>query len=550
MKIFKVNILIISLLSIVLFGRCVSDTINLDDVSDEANREYSLDIPGLTLRGSITDLFEEFNMDTLLIADEDGLYWYNYNTTSTYDWQSLFTLDSPSGDFEYDFSDFGIVGIPGINIDNVEIDNSEEIVISQDEDLKLDSLFLDGGELNLTFESTSDLIQSIELTIPQLFINDEVYTTFISSSSLSEGVSIDLEGAMFDFTAGESSNTINIETTVTISGDAGELSNASLKASYSLDLDLSKAYGYFGSRVVVDEDESFAFGAFDEENLGTTLSLADMQIEVIGQNTYGAQLHGEVSSVVFSNTNTGVDKLLTMDEGVGEINIDAYNVGDTEIPADTFELNSSNSSLEDFLTLDDSFVPNQISSHVQVTINPDDDESQNFVTDTSTIKTTINLNIPLWFKADTYSRLDTIDFNFNEDIDDNDDEDDTSLSDQISSMTINFDVDNRLPFEMSMQLYFADENYVYVDSLFASEDKLAHVDAATLDDDGNIEESTASSFSVEVDSDMLDLWSEKDVKYILFKTTGATGGDDYVKVKTDNYIDITLSFSVTGKLNE
>ena len=66
------------------------------------------------------------------------------------------------------------------------------------------------------------------------------------------------------------------------------------------------------------------------------------------------------------------------------------------------------------------------------------------------------MNVPLWFKSTNYSRSDTIEFDYNADIDDEDDE---PLSDKLETLTANFNVENGLPFDIKFQIYLTDIDY-------------------------------------------------------------------------------------------
>ncbi len=545
MKIFRISIILVTFLSVILFQRCVSDTINLDDVPDEANRTYAIDVPGATIHGTAMEIFEELDIDSIIEVDEDGLLYFYYDEEFVKDWESMLALNEISNSYYYDMSSFlgaASLGFP------VRVSNNESIVLTNEEDVRLDTVIWKAGEFNFTFSSSSPAIDSVIITIPQLYINDEIFTDTIVASELNDTYSIDLTDTYMDFTeyAGDV-NSINLITDVIFSVDAGSYSSAILSMSYEMtNLGLDKAIGYFGSRVISDDERTLDFDAFDNNYLTTDVVLKDLLLEVHSENTFGVPVEITSGDIIFTNTDTNEDVAIVIEDGNNIIDLDNYIDGSSVIPTASLEINRNNSNLEDLLNINE-FAPNKVSSHIQIIANPDDADLNYFITDTSNVKTTIRMNVPLWFKSSTYTRSDTIAFDYNGDIDDDEDE---SLSDKLEKLTVNFNVENGLPFDLKIQVYFTDADYNVVDQLFSSESEVPFIESAVLDDQDRLSEPTTSSFEAEIDNDRLELWSDNDIKHAIIKVTGATDGEDYVKLCEDNYISINLSLSAEGKLGE
>ncbi len=545
MKIFRISIILVTFLSVILFQRCVSDTINLDDVPDEANRTYAVDVPGGTIHGTAMEIFEELDIDSIIEVDEDGLLYFYYDEEFVKDWESMLVLNEISNSYYYDMSSFlgaASLGFP------VRVSNNESIVLTNEEDVRLDTVMWKAGEFNFTFSSSSPAIDSVIITIPQLYINDEIFTDTIVASELNDTYSIDLTDTYMDFTkyAGDV-NSINLITDVIFSEDAGSYSSAILSMSYEMtNLGLDKAIGYFGTRVISDDERTVDFDAFDNNYLTTDVVLKDLLLEVHSENTFGVPVEITSGDIIFTNTDTNEDVAIVIEDGNNIIDLDNYVDGSSVIPTALLEINRDNSNLEDLLNINQ-FAPNKVSSHIQIIANPDDADLNFFITDTSNVKTTIRMNVPLWFKSSTYTRADTIAFDYNGDIDDDEDE---SLSDKLEKLTVNFNVENGLPFDLKIQVYFTDADYNVVDQLFSSDSEIPFIESAVLDDQDRLSEPTTSSFEAEIDNDRLELWSDNDIKHAIIKVTGATDDEDYVKLCEDNYISINLSLSAEGKLGE
>ncbi len=546
MKIFKISIILVSFLSVIIFERCVSDTINLDDISDDATRAYSIDVPGGTIRGSVMDIFEELDSDSIIEVDEDGLLWFYYEQEFTQNWQDVLTLNTISGGFYFDLSPY-LIAAPLESA--IRVQYAENIVLTNEQDVRLDTIQWKDGDFGFTFETSSSAIDSVIITIPQLYVNDEVYTDTLTASAFNTPYSLDLTNCLMDFTKNDGElNSISLITDVILKEDANTYSSADLSVSYELgNLGLDKAIGYFGTRIITDENKDVEFDAFDYNFLSADLALKDLVLQVNAENSFGIPVEIYSSDILFTNTDTNEEKDIVIEDDSNIIYLENYKEGSSEVPATTFELNSDNSNIEDLFNISD-FAPNKVSSHIQIISNPNDYDEGFFITDTSTVKTSIKMNVPLWFKTSNYTRMDTIAFNYNEDI--NDEDEDESLSDNLQSLSVNFDVENGLPFDIKLQVYFTDENYIKVDSLFTSEDDVPFIESAVLDDSDRYSASTTSSFEAEINSDKLELWEDKDVKYAIIKLMGVTDDEDYVKLCTDNFINITLSLSAEGKLGE
>ncbi len=533
MKIFRINVLIVILLNIFLFERCVSDTIDMDEISDNSDREYSLDVPGLTVQGSVLDIIDELDVDTLIEADEDGMLSFYYDMDYSYDCSSVMDFSDISGEYS-----FALASSISSFVGGQSVENSETIQLLDDDEIRLDTLLLTDGSFSLDFDFSDGLIDSVIIQIPELYTDNEIYVDTLVGYKLTNTYTVDLSGSYFDFTKGQTQNSLDVVLKVVLSQDVSSASSQYFNVSYSAaDLAFDKAYGNFGNKIIADEEQKISFDAFDSEYLGTSLELKKMKVKVVGESTIGIPLLANIGDVVLTDTVSGESVTSTTDDG--ELTIDAYEEGGSTVPTDSVDLEITD--LGDMM-------PNQISTSVLVKANQDDETEVGFISNSSGVDTKIRLTIPLWFKTSAYARQDTINFDYNEDIDSGD-----SISGKISELAVNFDIENGLPFGVTLQVDMVDEDYNVVDSLFESEDDMPTIESATLNSDGSLAESTKSSFSIAVEGDDLELWGEKDVKYLILKISGATGtggDDDYVKVSEDNYINATLSFSVTGKIDE
>ncbi|MGC9343925.1 MAG: hypothetical protein ACP5E3_14570, partial [Bacteroidales bacterium] len=132
------------------------------------------------------------------------------------------------------------------------------------------------------------------------------------------------------------------------------------------------------------------------------------------------------------------------------------NLGDTV--RTHFEINKDDSNIDEAMETS----PSEINYAVSANANPDGPGTYNFLTDTSNLEVGFEVTLPIWIKAEGWSLEDTADFDFQEEFG-------GDAVDIIDYLRFTMDAMNYLPMQMNMQMYFADENYVILDSLFTDD---------------------------------------------------------------------------------
>lgn len=553
MKNIKTKILSGLIIILLLTNACVKDTINLDDVSDKFNRTYTVDLPGGTLRTTIKDALEEFEIDSILMVDENGLLYLNYNYQFQVEWPQVMSIENQSGTIGYSIAP-PISQLKSATGTGQTFEGTERIEFTTQEGAVIDSIYIQSGNMALNFSLPAGAVDSIILGIPQLYINNEPYVDTILASSISNPYIIDLANSLIDFeepTVDEPSGYIEFKSKVVLVENPGIITSPNIFINYNINSVIPDTIiGDFGNRVVADEPLNIEFETFDNEYLGAAIEFDDYLVEVVTENTYGTPFQVEIKDVVFEDTKTADQKQLTFDNGADVIQIDQGERGNPLVPAfNTLSINKSNSNIKDVLKLNE-YAPNKVSSRVVITANPTVGDHRNFLTNGSLIKSSVNMNIPLYFKTSTYSRKDTVDFDYNLDFEDP--KDDINLSEKMEYGKIYFDFENGMPFDINLQIKFVDANYNFVDQLFktAAEQKL--IESAETDvNTGLVTASTKSHFESEITKENLQNWKDGDVKYIIIETSVITNdGDKFVKVTEDNFINTTVSFSASGKFEE
>ena len=159
-------------------------------------------------------------------------------------------------------------------------------------------------------------------------------------------------------------------------------------------------------------------------------------------------------------------------------------------------LNSGNANnITDFM----SNLPNKIIYDINVEINGIDNPSNNidtvinnppnFLYYESGMKANLNMEIPSFF-ADSLVLVDTIDFNF-----------DTGENEGVESGEFTLFVDNGFPFNATTAIYFMDDNYVIIDSLWSNQTIIK----GNIGANGKVESSNQSQIKFNIHKEKMDV---------------------------------------------
>ncbi len=558
MKSLKIHFMVGVLLFLMVMEGCVKDTINVDDISDKANREYRLDLPGLTLRiDSLSHLVDEFDgADTIVKYDENGLLYLFYETEFDVNWPTVLEVKDASGTYSVDI----VPEVPfnslksGANNNEYIIENSERIYLNDNEDVRVDSIYLENADIHMSFNVPPGAVESITIKIPQLYIGGQSFEDVVNPETTSY-YSIDVtDGYMSFIDQLAPTGYIDLITEIKLREDYIPVNPTPVFISYNIsDIVPDKIVGYFGQDHIYDNKTlDIEFETFETKNIGVDIEFKDFLIEIETENSYGLPFLFTADNLTFTGKTESSDeetKLVNLLDDSNVIYLEpAPNV---DSPVTTIKsFNSENTDLveQGILKLTE-FTPYKLSSDITIMTNPDGDTgNRNFLSDASLIKSKLRMNVPLWIKTSNYHRSDTIEFDYNDEFE----SDDESLSDKLQKLKASFEFENGMPFDINLQVYFADENYTLVDSLFKTKEEQEVIKAAEIDlTTGKVTKSSFSTFDAEVTKENLDQWKSGDVKYIIIYTkAGTSGGDKFVQIAKDNYLKAVSWFTAIGKIEE
>jgi len=307
-------------------------------------------------------------------------------------------------------------------------------------------------------------------------------------------------------------------------------------------MDFEAIFGYIGDYELLSQTGEVDLGFF-ENTLEGYIEFENPIINFNIQNSYG--LPAAVSISRFTGFNSNEDSIqMTFDSTIDTFSY-AYPTLEDYFNSDiykdkTITIDNTNSNVSEFLA----FLPSKLEYSLSALSNPDGPEaSYNFVSDDSEINIDFEFILPLYFKADSFALVDTIDLDLI-DIDED--------ADFIESVNIMLEVSNGLPLDIDFQLYLTDSTYNHVDSLF-SDNSQPVISAAIIDP------LTKKVIAPGIKTSLVEYTNEEisalnTVRYGVIRAGLKTPSDsngDLVSVKffTDYAVDFNLSVGVDVKAN-
>lgn len=313
--------------------------------------------------------------------------------------------------------------------------------------------------------------------------------------------------------------------------EAGENCNISLRLN---NIEFSSLYGYFGSYELLMEEGEIEMPMLGNTDIGGEISFFDPQFILNVSNSYGMPVQIKFDDLTAYSQGDDIITPIVFD-GVNPFDILAPSIDSvgTTLKSE-IKINNTNCNIVEAIESS----PEKFSYSISAVANPlGPDDTDNFITDSSSIDVDFEVVLPMHFKASGFAFEDTIDFDFEDQF--------GNVVDIIDYFRLELDVKNGLPMEVDIQLYFKDTNYNTLDSLFADEKFLL---APTLNADDRVSEPKEYTKNIEVNSEKLE--KIKTTKYFFLRATINTAGEndgDYVKFFS--FYDIYFNLKLDAAFN-
>jgi len=324
--------------------------------------------------------------------------------------------------------------------------------------VRIDSILLEGGDLQLNINLIQDEFVAGSLTIPGLFDaqGDPVIIAFVPSDFVN-GVlnrSINLAGyRLFPTYTPPNDNAINLNAELSLSDNtdntasAGQFFNASLSLN---NFNFSYVFGYFGQIAVNTDQDSVTIRIF-ENAIDGYFHLEEATINLLTTNSFGLPVSVGFTNISSINLNTGVITPLNLSES---FEIGGQETINSSPSISNFVIDNNNSNIGDFLEP----TPKTVFFQLNATSNPDGEPippNTNFVASGSRLDVDIEVLLPLFGYAQDIIIRDTLD---------------TEISfddfDEVDSLELKLFTINGFPADAEIQLTFLDEFDNVIDFLF------------------------------------------------------------------------------------
>lgn len=457
--------LILPAIVIITFMQCMHDEYDFSKLDDEMEIKAGVLTP--IAYGSLTldDLISEFDSSSYISSDADGLLMITYED-SLFSYLADELLEIPSQDFIEFFieSDFNIP--PGWGVgETISIDRTKSFPFTFSHGEKLDSMILDEGSMVFDISSEFRHTGTIDVTFPNIRLNGTPFTRQIpidvadGTFTYNEPFVLDGYTIYLSDSVGTDTMFIPVEFNIElINSGAGMNAGEQIDITANIqDMNFEAIFGYVGDYELITQTGDIDLGFF-ENTIDGYVRFENPQVNFNITNSYGVPAGVSITRMVGFNGSDSIQ--MTFNEDLDTFGYAYPRLSDylnNDIHKDTtISINNTNSNVADFL----SFLPSSLEYSLSATSNPPGSNSYNFVSDGSKMDVGFEFVLPLWFKADSFAFEDTIDMNLEEI------EEEGDIIDRVSVM---LEVSNGLPLDIDFQIYFVDENYNHVDTLFANE---------------------------------------------------------------------------------
>ena len=526
-----------------LLGGCnYEENLDFDRVSDEV--EISPQVVAPLAYGDFTleDLLLSIDSSGLLEQDQEGLL-YLYYTDTIYSINAGEVIQIPNKLTTEAYIESEI-NIPGWLLsdlgDTVYFTKEEMIDFEIDSGDRLDSILMKSGILNVQVESefhhTGFLtITSSNVTDPQGDSLVETIPISQDDGNFSTSLDWDLDGYRFEVEEESGTGYIRVYFNLALINSGADV-NAGEQCSIEMnfqDLEFSHIYGYIADREVLNESGEVAIDLYDEVADIINVYFYDPQFNLFVHNSYGLPVEIDLANVEAYSESQGVTTPLTFsNDTMNPFVIGAPTVGAIGSTVTTERyINRETSNIDDILATS----PNQFTFNViaNTGVPGADPVDQNFVLDTSKMTIEAEVVLPMWLKTDGYTLEDTVDLDL-----------EGALGDLafIDTARLRMKSYNEWPLSIEVQVYFMDDTYTVIDSMFSGETVI--LDAAQVDQDGVVVEDLLDSLTVDVGYTGSDLMELDQTRHALIKARAITTSDgtEYVKF----YNDYTLEFKFSA----
>jgi hypothetical protein len=418
---------------------------------------------------------------------------------------------------------------------------TEKVPLNYRDDVRYDELSMEGGALTASLIFPPGTSGQVNITIPEVSENGVAlsYPFTIDETNRFFYVNEDLSGKEVIPSQGVDSSYISVVTTMDLTGVApGEV---------EFDFSLSNmrpglTFGYFGQQESTRPNEEVTLDVFDELDMADEIEFFDFRIDLEVSSEIGVPFKVVAENMQFFNADDELIHTLRVngsDQIMMELDAAVYS---EPIQQTETQFHISNENSDNIVEIENSY-PRRMVFDVTSFSNPDGETAQqNFMGPSNDLKGMMKVVIPAWFKTTKeYEYTDTIDFDFNDILEDNDED-----ARGLESFTVFFDFFNKIPLDISASAWVIDAQGNKIDDLLESEINV--VEGGNMDETGRVSEATHTQFTITIGGGQINEFLDKNAMNIVLKTKIDTGDGEYVKIYDDMSFTADVSFEAAGKI--
>jgi len=534
--------IIASLAILIIIASCNTDQFDFDNLSSQISINHDISVPLAHGEVSTKDLLESIDSAGYVNEDLTGLLYLAYSDTmlSKTAEEEFQIMDQNLSEIFYESDD----DVPtGAFIEDTTIVRDELHSLDLDMDDSLVTITFDEFTLEQEIDYSFSNYARIVMIYDSLLLDGEPFKDTIEIEDMSGNYQETRSHTLYGYTlkianpdtSDKAYVPVHYEFTIENSGNPIESGDYLSIDSRLINIDFKSATGYIGKDTLLAENTDIPIELFEE--FDGYIEFKDPQFNFLISNSYGIPVDVALENAKAYVTDPIDSFPITFTESPYEIGYPAINQDPVEPVETSIEIN--NSTCDPDLTDILADQPNRMAFDASIVANPDGNTGElNFFYDYSTLDVITEIVLPLELRANNFSLNDTSDMDLEETIGD---------LDMIKSMKGKLKVINGLPVVIDFQVYFTDENYNLVDSLFTA-DQMPVIQGAQVDNDGNVLSPTTKYSESSFDEDGFE--NLKSVKYAIFNVNLNTSDfADDITVKFYSDSKVKFKFDIDAQTN-
>ena len=437
------------LLSLFLLYGCSKDDFTADLAADGWSPEIAFPLAYAEI--SMMDLAHVNDSTTTIIVDENKFCTLIYQE-NVFKITSAQLVTVPNQGIQEQISPDNSQILTLSNSGQVQIQHSQDFTFAVSQGVEVDSMVLKKANLHLEITSTIPAPSQIIITIPALLKNGQQFKKTLNL--LGAGSNIQTDYNLRDYVVnltknGTTHNTIEVEYTATITGNGASVSNSdriNISTEFQ-NIAYRILYGYTGQQNLGSIPDTVELSIFKNATGSGSFTIAEPKIRFDISNSLGIPLDARIAQLTGINSNqtgfvvaTGIPDPLPVNSPV------LSQLGQTM--NSSFTMDNNNSNINPFMNVQ----PSSLLVQSQLLTNPSG-RSMNFITDSSLLSLDVHVELPLYGTANNFEIRDTVPFNYND-------------LEKVESLSLRMNIENWFPMDANIQLIFADENFIALDTLF------------------------------------------------------------------------------------